>query len=163
MRPAGHIINILKGQILTPSQVGGSMLLLIMQKLRRHLKLGFRKANLDRDLSWIIKKLTLSRYKYAVCYLSKNEHVMRADSLAEKLLNKNVIEFSKEVRTINRSNTLLPSTIEGVSGADRIAELWKQNYSALFNCIKSDSYKVGNIANRDAVGITTIEVFEAIA
>ena len=88
---------------------------------------------------------------------------MRADSLAEKLLNKNVIEFSKEVRTINRSNTLLPSTIEGVSGADRIAELWKQNYSALFNCIKSDSYKVGNIANRDAVGITTIEVFEAIA
>ena len=57
---------------------------------------------------------------------------------------------------------MLPSTVEGVSGADKIADLWKQNYSALFNCVKSDPYTVGNISNRDAVGITTHEVFEAI-
>ena len=108
------------------------------------------------------KKLTLSKFKYAVRYISKNEQVMRADSLAEKLLSKNVVEFWKEVRTLNRSNTLLTSTVDGVSGADKIADLWKQNYSALFNCVKSDPYTVGNISNRDAVGITTHEVFEAI-
>ena len=57
---------------------------------------------------------------------------------------------------------MIPTTIGRVSGADKITELSEQNYS-LFICVKSDPYKVGNIANSDAVGITTNEVFEAIA
>lgn len=108
------------------------------------------------------KKITNARFKYAVRYVCKHEKVMRADSLAEKLLRNNVTDFWKEVRALNRGNTVLPCTIEGVSGADNVAELWKQHYSDLFNCVKSDPYKVGNIANSDTVGITTNEVYQAI-
>ena len=100
-------------------------------------------------------KLTNARYKYAVRYVSKHEQVMRADSMAEKLLCNNLTDLWKEVRALNRGNTSLPCTIEGVSGADNIAELWRRHYSALFNCVKSDPYKVGNIANSDTLGITT--------
>jgi len=57
---------------------------------------------------------------------------MRADSLAEKLLCNNTTDFWKEGRAKNKVNNLLPCTIEGVSGADNIAELWRQHYSALF-------------------------------
>ena len=44
----------------------------------------------------------------------------------------------------------------------KIAELWKQHYSELFNCVKSDLYKVGNVANSDTVEITCREVQQAI-
>ena len=47
----------------------------------------------------------------------------------------NVTEFWKEVTATNRAKAVLPCNIEGVSGADNIAELWRQHYSALFNCI----------------------------
>ncbi len=36
----------------------------------------------------------------------------------------------------------LPCSIEGVSGAENIAELWRQHYSTLFNCVKSEPCKV---------------------
>ena len=48
------------------------------------------------------------------------------------------------------------------TGASKIAELWKQHYSELFNCVKSDLYKVGNVANSDTVGITCRVVQQAI-
>jgi len=47
--------------------------------------------------------------------------------------------------------------IEGVSGADNIAELWRQ-HSALFNSVNSDPFEVGNIAKRDTLGITINEI-----
>lgn len=108
------------------------------------------------------KKITNARFKYAVRYVCKHEQGIRADLMADKLLGNNVTGFWKEVRALNRGNTLLPCTIEGVSGTDNIAELWRQHYSALFNCVKSDPYNVGNIVNGEAVSITTKEVYQAI-
>lgn len=88
---------------------------------------------------------------------------MRAHSIAEKLLCNNAIGFWNEVRALNRTNTLLPSVIEGVSGDDNIVGLWRQHYSTLFNCVKSEPYTMGSIANRDTVIITPNEVQQAIA
>ena len=102
------------------------------------------------------KKCTNAKFKYAVRYVGKNEQAMRADSMAEKLLGNNVTGFWKEVRALNRSNTLLPCTVEGVSGTDNIAELWRQHYSDLFNCVTSDPFNVGNIAHEDVLSISTI-------
>ena len=102
------------------------------------------------------KKCTNAKFKYAVRYIGKNEQEMRADSMAEKLLGNNVTGFWKEVKALNRSNTLLPCTIEGVSGTDNIAELWRQHYSDLFNCVTSDPFNVGNIAHEDVLSISTI-------
>lgn len=79
------------------------------------------------------KKLTSTRLKYAIRYIGKHEQAMRANSVAEKLRSQDVNGFWKEVRALNRANTLLPCAMEGVSGADNIAELWRQHYSALFN------------------------------
>ncbi len=46
--------------------------------------------------------------------------------------------FWKDVSPIHRSNVTLPCSIEGVSGAENIAELWRQHYTTLFNCVKSE-------------------------
>ena len=65
------------------------------------------------------------------------------------------------MRALNSASTSLPCTIEGVSGAHNIAELWSQHYSTILNCVKSDPYKVGNVVKSDTVGITAHEVYRA--
>ncbi len=97
----------------------------------------------------------------AVGYIYKYEQVMRADSMAEKLLCNNSLTSGKRWE-LKRSYVLLPGTIEVVSGNYNIAELWRQPYFALFNCVKSDPYKVSDMVNRDVLGIITNEVHQAI-
>ncbi len=86
---------------------------------------------------------------------------MRADLMAENLLCNNVNAFWKDVRSINRSNVTLPCSIEGVSGAENIAELWRQHYTTLFNCLKSEPGKVEVVSSMDTGSITTNEVYQA--
>ena len=108
------------------------------------------------------KKLTYARFKYAVRYVKKHEQAMKADSMAEKLMGNDTTGFWKEVRALSRGNTSLPNTIEGVSGANSIVELWKQHYSKLFNCIKNDPFVVGDVSSDEAV-ISAKEVHLAIS
>ncbi len=63
---------------------------------------------------------------------------MRKDSLARKLSNHSVNDFWKEVKLINNSKTPLPTDIDGVEGADKIVQVWKNHYHDLFNCVRSN-------------------------
>ncbi len=56
----------------------------------------------------------------------------------------------------------LPCSIEGVSGAENIAEFWRQHYTTLFNCVKSEPGKVEVDYSMDTGSITTNEVYQAI-
>ncbi len=91
--------------------------------------------------------------------MCKHEQVMRADLMVENVLCNNVNAFWKDVRSINRSN--VTCSIEGVSGAENIAELWRQHYSTLFNCVKSEPGKVEVVSNIDTGSITTNDVDQA--
>lgn len=111
------------------------------------------------------KKLTNARYKYAIRFICKNEQAMRADSMAKKLIGSNVNDFWKEVRVLNNCKTSLPCTVEGISGPEEIAEVWRQHYSTLFNCIHTDLYKVEHIESNtllESMVIMSHEVHQAI-
>ena len=108
------------------------------------------------------KKRTNSIFKNAVRYIGKHEQSLRADSMAAKLLGKDVTGFWKEVRALNRNKTALPNSIDGVSGEPNIAELWKQHYSEMFYYVSSESYNVGNLDSTAPVGISVCEVYDAI-
>ena len=108
------------------------------------------------------KKLTNARYKYAIRFTCKNEQAMMADSMAKKLLSNNAIDFWKEVRVINNCKISLPCTVDGTSGTDNIAELWRQHYSTLFNCVQSELYKVDDIDSNESMVIMSHEVYQAI-
>ena len=69
---------------------------------------------------------------------------MRADSLARNMQNNNLTDFWKEVKIINNNRTPLPSDIEGVSCPEKIADLWREHYSKLFNCVKSNTVRIDN-------------------
>ena len=84
------------------------------------------------------KKLTNARFKYAIRFIKKNENNLRAKSLASKLENNNTTDFWKEVNVLNNHKTPLPSDIEGVSSPEKIAEVWREHYFRIFNCVKSN-------------------------
>jgi hypothetical protein len=67
---------------------------------------------------------------------------MKRDALGTKRQNNNVEGFWKVINLIDNSNTPLPTNIEGVVGCEKIADLWKNNYEELFNCVRSDTNSV---------------------
>ena len=68
--------------------------------------------------------------------------------------------FIRLVKHINNCKPSLPYTVDGVSGASAINELWRRHYSKLFNCVQTNGYQVANVENIDM--ITTHEVSQAI-
>uniref|UniRef100_A0A8C7WMW5 Cytochrome P450, family 2, subfamily P, polypeptide 10 n=1 Tax=Oryzias sinensis TaxID=183150 RepID=A0A8C7WMW5_9TELE len=56
-------------------------------------------------------------------------------------------KFWKEVNALNNRKTSLPSNIEGVCGADNIADLWRKHYSDLLNSVKSHAVSIDNVTD----------------
>ena len=108
-----------------------------------------------------IKKQTNARFKYAVRHIKNNENTIRADGLARTFQTNNHDDFWKAVRVMNCNKTALPADIEGVSGTDNIAQLWREHYK-LFNCVKSDTIVVDNIDIASNVVVRSSEVSDAI-
>lgn len=52
-------------------------------------------------------------------------------------------EFWREVKVVNNCEMPLLSSIDGLTGSEIIAELWRKHYRNLFNCVKSDELNVG--------------------
>ena len=103
-----------------------------------------------------------ARFKYAVRFIKRNENAMRANSMAKKLQKNDVFDFWKEVKVINNSKMPLPSSIDGITECDNIAERWRIHYSNIFNCVKSDEFHIGEISHNDGVVIRPDEVRYAI-
>ena len=107
------------------------------------------------------KVRTNARFKYAVRFIKINE-TMRANSMAKKLQINNVYEFWKEVKVVNNSKMPLPSSIDGITEPENIAELWRRPYENIFNCVKSEVFNIGEIPHSDGVVIWPDEVSYAI-
>lgn len=108
------------------------------------------------------KKNANAAYKYAVRFICKNEQAMRAESMAEKVMDNNTTEFWKEVKGLNKCSIHPPCTVDGISGVENIAEMWRQHYRTLFNCVKSDIYMSDNVKCVDFKAIFSHEVSHTI-
>lgn len=75
---------------------------------------------------------------------------MRSDSHPRKVKNNSPNEFWKEIKRMNNCKTCLPTNVDGVSSPEEITPLWQKHYE-LFNCVKSNSFAVGNIDNSDNI------------
>ena len=77
-----------------------------------------------------------ANFKYALRQCRAEENRMRADSLAEKLtLKDGGTSFWKDIRKLQPRNKKLPTSIDDKSGENSIAELWKEKFKGVLNCI----------------------------
>lgn len=80
-----------------------------------------------------------AQFKRSLRFIKKNEDALRRDSLAKKLCDLNQDQFWKEIKLINNSHTPLPVTVEGVSGSDEIANMWRSHFQTIFNILPRDN------------------------
>lgn len=71
--------------------------------------------------------------------------------MAKKLLDNTNNDFWKEVKRTNNCKPSLPCSVDGVPGANAIAELWRMHYRKLFNCVQTKCFEVDNVDNVDAI------------
>ena len=86
-----------------------------------------------------MKNRAKARFNGAMRFIRCNEDALRKDSLAKKLLCKNDKAFWKEIKLRNNSKLSLPNVIDGVTGSNNIANMWKSHYEDLFNCLAKDT------------------------
>ena len=77
-----------------------------------------------------------SRCKYAIRFIKRHENTLRRESLAKKLVGREPKEFWNKIKQMNSSRIPLPSCIDGISGVENIAEMWREHYSSLFNSVQ---------------------------
>ena len=111
-----------------------------------------------------VKKRLNARFKYALRYIKKNEEAMRHDSLAEKLLSNNTVEFWKEIKLMDNRSTPLPTNIDGKVGEREIVSVWREKYKEIFNCVPSDINSIifDNLIFCNEMIVDTQEVQDAI-
>ena len=92
------------------------------------------------------------RFKSALKYVSKNETIMRANALAESMMNNDMNGFWKDVHTITNSKVHLAIKVEGCVGDLKIAEMWKCQCKSLLNSVQK---KIVNVNKQIKNSITT--------
>ena len=89
-------------------------------------------------------KTSKARFKYAVRYIDRNKDAIVADRMASNLLEQNTNEFWKDVNVKNKCKTPLPQTVEGVTGMEEVAEMWRGHFSAVLNCLNNERVDVAS-------------------
>ena len=69
-----------------------------------------------------------------------------ADRIANKLLQQNDVDFWREIGKISKSDSKVPlaATVNGVTGENQVAEMWKEHFSALLNSTSSTPITLSN-------------------
>ena len=96
------------------------------------------------------------RFKSALKYCQQNETIMRANALAESMMNNGMNGFWKDVHKITNSKVPLATKVDGCVGDAKIAEMWKCHYKSLLNSVQS-----GNSKN-SVITITPFDILDAL-
>ena len=105
------------------------------------------------------------RFKYALCFISRNKYELCKESLAKKLSHLKPAEFWLEVSAINNSNVPLPSSIGDATGSDEIVKLWETHFFSIFNCINNSDININEYESKtpyNEVKVSTYDIQEAI-
>ena len=96
------------------------------------------------------------RFKSALKYCQQNETIMRANALAESMMNNDMNGFWKDVHKITNCKVPLATKVDGCVGDAKIAEMWKCHYKSLLNSVQS-----GNSKN-SVITITPFDILDAL-
>jgi len=89
-------------------------------------------------------KKSRAYFKFVMRTCKREGSKKSADSLASKLLCKSDKLFWKEIKNINQSNVPVAATIDSVTGAKNITNMWQQHFKSLLNS-SSDTSKKGHV------------------
>ena len=87
-----------------------------------------------------ICRQTRARYHHAVHQVKHRSDNLRAEKLANSLVNKNIKCFWKVVRQMKTNNKKsIPTCIDNITGEKEISDLFHEKYRSLYNSVPYDS------------------------
>ena len=114
---------------------------------------AWRDANKPRDPNnSFFKEMTVSRarFKLALRFVKRHENQLRQDAIANALCEDSGGKFWKEIKKLSPNNVPLPTNIDDATGKVEIAEMWKDHFKSLLNCVKGkNSNNVGSVIEFD--------------
>jgi hypothetical protein len=113
---------------------------------------------------------TRAQFKAALRYCRSIESKAKADAIARKFLLKDTKSFWKEIKNVNSEGScILPSTVGGETGVNKICDMWQKHYQNLLNSNTDISCKDGVLQSlshiegfKDDVVFQTCDVARAI-
>ena len=105
-----------------------------------------------------------AKFKYALRFISRNENLLRKESLAKKLSNLKSNEFWKEIKLISNSKTSLPCSIDNANSPEDITKLWEDHFNKVFNCLPKVRYDGAYCLNDsyNTVKVSNLEIYNVI-
>ena len=101
-----------------------------------------------------IRKTRL-HFKYALRFCRRNKDMHTSDALASKLLSKNKNDFWKEVNRVKNHKPTFTTTLNGVTGEQNIANVWKSYYSDIFSSVPSSNGELPYLNQLDDTDYTS--------
>ena len=96
-------------------------------------------------------KQSRARFKFKLRQCKRDEARVRADIIANDLVKRNSTLFWNHVSKQNRRCTITADTVDGATGRESIASMWKNHYANVFNC-------VDNVSDKESVLDTTSRI-----
>ena len=109
-----------------------------------------------------LMKRCKARFKYALRQTQHNEESLRADALANKMMNKNYDSFWKDIKHVHAAKVSLPDNIGDIYGAKCIVNMWKDHYSKMFNLYEQNNSVAYDCLFSDDMMIKPEEIADCI-
>ena len=109
-----------------------------------------------------------ARFKYALRQCKLDERLIVSEKLADHMKNHEINDFWKDIRKHSKSKSALSNCIDGVTGENAIADLWRDHYESLLNDSTHHDEKpdvlqsFNNICSHAGMYVTMSEVLEVV-
>ena len=114
---------------------------------------------LDTVLAGVIANIrhsTRCKYHYSIKEAKRLKDITLANKLASEMINNDYVNFWKDIRRLNGKCYKLPSKVENTVGESNIAELFKNKYSELYNCVSYNKNEMSNLDKKINNGIVSL-------
>ena len=115
-----------------------------------------------------IMKTSRARFKYALRQCKRDRYKHQANKIAQNLLSHDPKNFWKEIKKVMRQDQfdVLADTIDGHTGSQEIAEMWRNKFSKLLNSTGShrtpEAQKDRYTRLDEKVSLSPLEIITAI-
>ena len=109
-----------------------------------------------------------AQFKYALRQCKLDERLIVSEKLADHMKNHEINDFLKDIRKHSKSKSVLSNCIDGVTGENAIADLWRDHYESLLNDSTHHDEKAdvlqsfNNICSHAGMYVTMSEVLEVV-
>ena len=80
-------------------------------------------------------------FRYALRQCQQHEDTLRADAMAQSQASHDCKTFWKEVKKSYNSKVPLSKNVNGQTCEHNIADMWRDHYKTLLNCVNTNSYE----------------------